>query len=156
MNQKERELAEALASMTVDDFRYLQEHGMVDVPAASSSPDTQVTATQQVADTQPKGKRTKRKRRAVKHDWPPVGTIIEADYEGQHYGVAVVAAPKYGSGKALKILTGPAAGVICRSPTGAMLKATEVQRNQQGLGRKGVANGWAFWQREGVAHDETT
>ncbi len=145
MDQKERELAEALASMTVDDFRYLQEHGMIDVPADSSSPDTQVTATQTPATTEPR----KRKRRTVKHDWPAVGTILEADYEGQHYGVAVVAAPQHKTGKGLKIVTGPAAGVICRSPTGAMLKATEAQRNEQGLGRKGVANGWAFWQGEG-------
>ncbi len=143
MNQKERELAEALSSMTVDDFRYLQEHGYVDVPAASSSPDTQVTATQAPQTTEPR--RRKGRRRQVKHDWPAVGTILEADYEGQHYGVAVVAAPKHKTGKALKILTGPAAGVICRSPTGAMLKATEAQRKEQGLGRKGVANGWVFW-----------
>ncbi len=147
MDSKERELAEALASMTVDDFRYLQEHGMIDVPADSSSPDTQVAATQTPETTTPKTR--KRKRRQVKHNWPPVGTILEADYEGQHYGVAVVAAPQHKTGKALKILTGPATGVVCHSPTGAMIKATEAQRNEQGLGRKGVANGWEFWQGEG-------
>ncbi len=147
MNQKERELAEALASMTVDDFRYLQEHGMIDVPADSSSPDTQVTVTQEAETTEPK--RRERKRRAVMHDWPPVGTVLEADYEGQHYEANVIAEPRFRSGKAISILTGPAAGAICRSPTGAMLKATEAQRQEQGLGRKGVANGWAFWQGEG-------
>ena len=74
-----------------------------------------------------------------------LNALIEADYEGEHYLARVVDAPQFKSGKAVRILSGPASGEICRSPTGAMLKATEAQREEQGLGRKGVANGWGFW-----------
>ena len=53
--------------------------------------------------------------------------------------------PRLKSGKAIKILTGPAAGTTCRSMTGAMLKATDEQRNEMKVGRGGVPNGWDFW-----------
>jgi hypothetical protein len=142
MNGEERALAQAAASLTVDDFRYLQEHRIIDVPAHTSNPNTQVTVTQEESPSEP---RPKRKRRTIERDWPEVGTMLEADYEGVHYEAEVIAAPRYRSGRALKILSGPAAGTISHSMTGAMLKATEVQRQQNGLGRKDVANGWSFW-----------
>ena len=81
----------------------------------------------------------------MKHEWPEVGTILEVDYEGVHYDAEVIAAPRCKSGRALKILTGPAAGTVHHSMTGSMLAATEVQRDENDLGRKGVANGWDFW-----------
>jgi len=43
-------------------------------------------------------------------------------------------ARRYKSGRALKVLTGPAAGRIFSSMSGAMLAAT---------------NGWEFWKRAG-------
>jgi len=143
MNGEERALAEAAASLTVDDFEYLQEHGMIDVPAHASNPDTQVTVAQE--EEEPPEPRPKRKRRTIQREWPVVGTILAADYEGVHYEAEVIAAPRYRSGRALKVLTGPAAGTVHHSMTGAMLAATEVQRDENGLGRKGVANGWGFW-----------
>jgi hypothetical protein len=63
----------------------------------------------------------------------------------------VIAAPRYRSGRALKLLTGPAAGAVCHSFSGAMLKATEAQRQERGLGRKGAASGWGFWRAKGGA-----
>lgn len=144
MNDEERALAQAAASLTVDDFRYLQEHGVIAAPEHTSNPDTQVTVTQEERPPEARP-RHKRKRRTITREWPEIGTILEADYEGVRYEAEVIAAPRYRSGKALKILSGPAAGTISHSMTGAMLRATEVQRQENGLGRKDVANGWAFW-----------
>ncbi len=90
-------------------------------------------------------KNKKRKRRKVRHRWPEVGTILEADYEGVHYEAEVVSAPRYKSGKAVKILSGPAAGKVKSSMSGAMNLATQKQRRENDLGQKGVANGWEFW-----------
>jgi len=143
MDHTDQTLAKAAASLTVDDYRYLQEHGMIAVPAQVSDPDTQVTPTQE--EEEPPEPRPKRKRRTIQREWPAVGTILEADYEGVHYEAEVITAPRYKSGRALKILTGPAAGTIFHSMTGAMLAATKVQRHENDLGRKGVANGWDFW-----------
>jgi hypothetical protein len=166
----ERELAEAVAGMTVEDFEYLQEHGLIEKPvppAEPSKPDTPVTVTQKddsepdtQLDTQPESEpdnqeqepkpRRKRKRRTINHEWPEVGAVLEADYAGEHYEAKVIAARKYKSGKALRLLNGPAVGQTHHSFTGAMLAATEKQRDEQGLGRKGVSNGWGFWKvREG-------
>ncbi|MCK4375332.1 MAG: hypothetical protein KAX19_08385 [Candidatus Brocadiae bacterium] len=147
MEREETTLAKAAASLTVEDFRYLEEHGMIEAPAAPSNVNTQVTNTQEQAEAKKKMRNT-RKRRHVKHEWPDIGTILEADYHGIHYEAEVIAAPQYKSGKAVRILTGPGAGRICRSLSGAMLKATEAQRKEQGLGKKGVANGWDFWEVE--------
>ncbi len=147
MDNTERQLAEAAASLTVEDFEYLQERGILKPPAKSSDVNTQVTNTQK-EENRPK---RKRKRRTIKREWPDVGTILEADYQGVHYEAQVVAAPRYRTGKALKIANGPAAGLVCHSPTGAMLKATEKQREENGLGRKGIANGWVFWE---VKHEQ--
>jgi len=85
----------------------------------------------------------RRRRRSRRHTWPEVGTILEADYHGEHYEAEVMEARRYKSGRALKVLTGPAAG------RGAMLAATEHQRADHGLGKKGVSNGWEFWKRAG-------
>ena len=70
---------------------------------------------------------------------------MEADHKGLHYEAKVVSMPRLKSGKGLKILNGPAAGTVCKSMSRAMLEATKQQREQQELGRSGVANGWEFW-----------
>ena len=151
MHSEERKLAEAAAALTVEDFRWLQEHGMITetTPDSEKPVHSHVTTSQQEAASQDitPGKKT-RKRRYIKRQWPETGTILQAGCEGTHYEVEVIAAPRYKAGKALKILTGPAAGEICHSMSGAMLKATEAQRQEHGLGRKGLANGWTFWKEE--------
>lgn len=85
-------------------------------------------------------------RRNIEHAWPQVGTELSAEYHGTTYLAEVVTAPQYKSGKAIKILTGPAAGKIKSSMSGAMMLATERQREEEGLGRSGMSNGWDFWE----------
>ena len=105
------------------------------------SGNTQVDAEQEPAGTS----KPKRERRHVEHQWPDVGEMLEADYHGVHYEAEVISRPRLKSGRAIKILTGPAAGTTCRSMTGAMVKATEEQRHEMKVGRGGVPNGWSFW-----------
>ncbi len=158
MNAEERKLAQAAAGLTAEDFEYLQEHGMFPVPDSHVT-DTHEAATQPQADSQEAGPRAskKRKRRHIERQWPETGTILEADYHGTHYDAEVIPAPQYKSGKAIKILTGNAAGQVSHSFSGSMLVATESQRKQQGLGRRGLANGWSFWKvKEGGAYESKT
>ncbi len=159
MDNTQRELAEAAASLTVEDFEYLQERGILKPPAEPSNVNTPVADTQsteQEEEPERPSPKKKRRRRTFHREWPDVGTILEADYEGVGYEAEVVAAPRYKSGKALRILTGPAAGEVCHSPTGAMLKATEAQRKENNLGRKRVANGWRFWKAKGGGDGKST
>ncbi len=152
MDTQEHQLTEAAASLTVEDFRYLQQHGMIPArqsgggPAGGAdteySPDTRVKSTECSTDTQPA---KKRKRHHIRHEWPDVGQILAADYDGVCYEAEVIKAPQYKSGRALRILSGPAAGKVSLSMSGAMLMATQAQRKEQGLGRRGVGNGWGFW-----------
>ena len=82
MQPEDKGLAGAAASLTVDDFRYLQEHGMIGVPAAPSNPNTQVTVTHEDAHSGVSGQSRRKKRhtrRTVTHTWPEVGTTLEAD-----------------------------------------------------------------------------
>ena len=137
MNTHEQALAEAASQLTVEDYEHLRATGMLE-EASSQEAVTQETVSQS----------KKRRRRRVSHPWPEISTILQADYAGVHYEAEVVEAPGYKSGKALKILTGPASGEVCHSPSGAMLLATEKQRQEQGLGRKGVTNGWGFWKAQ--------
>lgn len=91
-----------------------------------------------------------RRRRHIERDWPSEGTILSAEYYGETYTAEVILAGKrLKAGKQIHITSGPAKGMVCDSPSEAMLSATEMQRDQQSLGRKGVANGWVFWQWEG-------
>jgi len=146
MDAKERKLAEAAASLTARDFRYLREHDMLPPEGAvSQEAASQGRASSENARTPETRAPARRKRRRIAHRWPEVGAILEADYHGVHYEAEVVAAPRYRSGKAVRILNGPAAGRLCRSLSGAMLRATQEQRRREGLGNKGVSNGWRFW-----------
>jgi len=151
MSTQDQELAEAAARLTVEDFRHLEENDMLpekDVDdekrahaqeASSEQADSHASSAGK-EDSEKKGKRSK-----VKHEWPNVGAVVEADYKGLHYEAKVVSMPRLKSGKGLKILNGPAAGTVCKSMSRAMLEATKQQREQQELGRSGVANGWEFW-----------
>jgi len=86
-------------------------------------------------------------RKSPKHEWPNVGATLTAEYYGVVYTATVIEATKrLKSGKQVKITSGPAVGIICDSLSDAMLKATEKQREASNLRRKGVSNGWDFWQ----------
>ena len=153
MQNEERQLAEAAASLTVKDLEWVQSHRMMprkpapseNAPLSHESGSKQEDSSQaessQKADAAPERKTRKR----VPHEWPEVGGILQADYHGQHYEAEIVANARNKSGKALRIVTGPATDNICRSMSAAMLEATQAQREQQGLGKSGVANGWDFW-----------
>lgn len=167
-------LAQAASRLTVPDYEWLRDHGVLSGSAALEN-DTLARAserdnaedgqsecvsvaqsdsensahTQEEKSSQEDSDREEsgtRKRRKVDHEWPEVGTVLEADYQGVHYEAEVVSRPRYKSGKAIRILSGPAIGKVERSMSGAMLKATEKQREEEDLGRKGVSNGWDFWQ----------
>ena len=140
MHASERELAEAVAGLRVDDFRWLQESGMLSHVSTDAGAPVQETVSQ--------ARKPGKKRRRSEREWSPVGTVLVADYHGTRYEAEVIAAPQYKSGRAAKLLTGPAAGMVFHSLSGAMLKATESQRAAQNLGRAGVANGWDFWRVE--------
>jgi len=151
MGAKEKELAQAAASLTVEDFEYLKEHSMIPPAEAVSKPNTQGGNTQEETNTPavPRAAvKRKRRRRTLEHQWPEPGTLLQADYEGVHYEAQVIVDAGSRSQRTVKILSGPAAGRICGSPTGAMMEATEQQRQQANLGKKGVANGWEFWKTE--------
>ncbi|MFP4029724.1 MAG: hypothetical protein ACLFWL_18250 [Candidatus Brocadiia bacterium] len=174
-------LAQAASRLTVPDYEWLRDHGVLsgsaaqdvtlsregarehsehgqsecvsvtqsdDSPAGcvndthSQEANTQEEASQEDSSQEETGTR---KRRKIDHEWPEVGTILEAHYQGVHYEAEVVSRPRYKSGKAIRILSGPAIGEVERSMSGAMLKATEKHREEEGLGRKGVSNGWDFW-----------
>lgn len=91
-----------------------------------------------------------RRRRRIDREWPAVGTILSAEYYGEHYRAEIIpAGKKLKSGRQIRLCSGPGAGMVCDSFSEAMLCATEIQRNEQGLGRKGTSNGWIFWQWEG-------
>jgi hypothetical protein len=150
MNAQELTLARAASQLTPADLEYLNENGLLNrEPAGTGTTVTQEGPGKQQEGAVPAKKR--RKRRRVGHEWADVGTLLCADYHGVHYEAEVVAAPRYRRGRALKLLTGPAAGAVCRSFSGAMLRATEAQRQEQGLGRKGAASGWRFWRAKGGA-----
>ena len=155
MHATEQELARAAASLKPEDLQYLRHHNMI--PGPDTPATTHVDAERMgnfrrpsnieiLPHTQSQADTTRaRKRRHVDHEWPEVGEILGADYGGIHCEAEVIPMPRYKAGKAVRILTGPRAGTLCRSLTGAMLKATEEQREEGGLRKKGVANGWDFW-----------
>lgn len=154
MSTDELELARAAANLTEEDLAWVREHGPEAASDDPGKPSAQEDA--QEATSQEKGSQEDDPepedssdedgtRNKVEHEWPQVGTVLEADYEGTHYEAEVISMPRYKSGKALRITTGPAAGEVERSMSGAMLTATEKLREENDLGRKGVSNGWKFW-----------
>jgi hypothetical protein len=158
MSTDELQLARAAANLTEEDLQWVREHGAQITPQDSREPNSQEDrseelSSQECASQEDASEKTKpeetpdqdQKRRKVEHEWPQVGTILEAEYEGTRYEAEVISMPRYKSGKAIRLTTGPAAGEVERSMSGAMLTATEKQREEDDLGRKGVSNGWKFW-----------
>jgi len=153
MQNEERQLAEAAASLTVKDLEWVQSHHMMpqepaptdNGPPSHKSVSEQADSAQEELSQKADAASEKRARKRVPHEWPQVGTILQADYHGQHYEAEVIEALRCKSSRALRIITGPATGSVCRSMSAAMLEATEAQREQQDLGKSGVANGWDFW-----------
>ena len=97
----------------------------------------------------PENAKARGRRRHVEHEWPAIGTILSGIYYGALYRAEVVSAGKrLKSGKQLKLLDGPAEGQCFDSLTKAMMVATVKQRQDNNLGRSGVANGWDFWAAE--------
>jgi hypothetical protein len=144
MNAQELTLVRAASQLTPADLRYLQENGLL----SEGPPHSQGDVAGETAAPKGVPPAPVRRRRTFKHAWPEVGCLLEADYLGEHYGAEVVAAPRYKSGRAVRITTGPAAGEISPSLSGAMLKATETQREAAGVGRMGASSGWRFWKRK--------
>jgi len=150
MNAQELTLAQAASQLTPADLRYLNENGLLgEGPAHAQEGVVGETVAREKGPPAPK-----RKRRTFKHEWPEVGAVLEADYLGERYEAEVVAAPRYKSGRAVRLTSGPAAGQVSPSLSGAMLKATQAQREAAGLGRMGASSGWKFWRAKGDAHGQ--
>jgi hypothetical protein len=159
-DETQHELARAAATLTVADYEYLVESGPLserplsqeqdepdDDTEEEPEPDTNTheTVTQEEEEQEDDTDDSDRKRRKVEHEWPEVGALLRGEHMGTVYEARVIEAPQYKSGKAVEILTGPAKGEVSHSMSGAMLSATEAQREEAGTGRKGVSNGWKFW-----------
>jgi hypothetical protein len=81
-----------------------------------------------------------------KHDWWPVGTELVGEMGPDIFTATVVENAQVKSGRSILITSGPAAGKLCITPTGAAIEATEAYRQKHNLGRGGgVTNGWSFW-----------
>jgi len=123
-------------------------------PPAQPAPASPDPPQPQAAPAAPRRRRAKSrgKRAHIPHPWPEFGTVIEANYFGTHYTAEIIPAQpdrKLQSGRLIRITSGPAAGTEHASMSGAMEAATEQQRNDQGLGRKGCLSGWDFWKWPG-------
>lgn len=98
----------------------------------------------------PETKPARRSRSTPAHVWPEVGSELTAEYFGVSYrAVIITARKKLKSGRQIRIESGPASGTVCDSLSDAMIKATHKQRQDGHLRRKGVSNGWDFWQWAG-------
>ena len=140
---------QALAAMPVEDVSFiLSQLGTANTTTTTinSSPGSDIVT----GTATPDDDEENRRRRHIERAWPAVGTELTSDYCGVLYGAEIITATKrLKSGKQIRIISGAAKGVICDSFSEAMLTATEDQRNKQNLARKGVSNGWMFWQWEG-------
>ena len=135
---------QTLAAMPVEDVSFIlsqlpQSDAVVAEPVAGAS------GTEQLEDDD-----ESRRRRHIDRVWPDTGTILSADYYGAAYTAEIIpAAKRLKSGKQIRITSGAAQDTVCDSFSEAMIAATEQQRTDQNLGRKGVSNGWMFWQWDG-------
>ncbi len=85
-------------------------------------------------------------RERQKHQWWPVGTELLGEIGSEVFAAEVIANPQVKSGRSIRILSGPADGEVCITPTRAALRATEAYRQAHNVGRAGgVTNGWTFW-----------
>lgn len=135
---------QALASMSVEDVSCIL--SLLSPPSSSVASSNSAAGIVVQQDEDEDGRR----RRRIERDWPEMGTILTADYFGTTYTAEIIPATKrLKSGKQIRIESGPAKGAVCDSFSEAMIEATEAQRTVQNLGRKGVSNGWVFWQWDG-------
>ena len=75
-----------------------------------------------------------------------MGTELVGEIGSDTFTAEVIENPRLKSGRSIRITSGPAAGKVCNTPTGAALEATEAYRRAYNLGRAGgVTNGWTFW-----------
>lgn len=136
---------QALAAMSVEDIECIL--SFLPTPAAPIVRNDAFTVAE---NNQTDDDEESRRRRRIDREWPEVGAILTAEYFGEEYRAEIIpATKKLKSGKQIRIDSGPAKGVVCDSFSEAMLCATENQRNEQNLGRKGTSNGWVFWQWDG-------
>ena len=173
----ERATLEAASKLTADDIDHIRRHHKrtarpnatapsaaestpePDVQAESDPPAESVTPATEHATpivTSPPTPRARgkahSKRSHIEHPWPPMGSVLTADYFGEHYTALVIPAPasrKLKSGCMIRVTSGAAAGTEHVSMSGAMEAATEEQRKRQDLGRKGCLSGWEFWRWTG-------
>lgn len=86
-------------------------------------------------------------RERERHEWWPLGTELVGTLASETFTAEVIKNRQVKSGRSLLITTGPAAGMVCLTPTRAAIEATEAHRQALNLGRGGgVTNGWEFWQ----------
>jgi len=132
---------EYLASLTPDEVAFI----------VSNLPQKEVDDTATCfAETPSDDEDESRRRRHIEREWPELATKLSAEYYGQTYTAQIIPAKKkLKSGKQIVLLDGPAQGMTCDSFSEAMITATDKQRTDQNLARKGVSNGWLFWQWDG-------
>ena len=143
---------QALAAMPVADVGFILSH----LPTAIlAQPDLYSQDHAPVLENIPEEDEEGRRRRHIEREWPAIGTVLTADYYGTHYTAEIVPATKrLKSGKQIRITSGPAQGTVCDSFSETMITATDKQRTDQNLARKGVSNGWQFWLWEGKTEDD--
>ncbi len=78
--------------------------------------------------------------------WPDVGAVLEGQFLGDTFRAEVVKATKYKSGKALRLLTAPVKGTVCRSYSSAQDVVTLAHRQKMGVkGKTGLSPAWNWW-----------
>jgi hypothetical protein len=142
---------QALAAMPVGDVEFIL--SLLPPEDGAAAPGGDIEEKSEAgpsSDDNPDGDDDTRRRRRVEREWPEIGTELFAEYFGVRYTADVFPAnKKLKSGKQIRVTSGPALGTVCDSFSEAMLAATEEQRKTHFLGRKGVSNGWLFWQWQG-------
>ena len=141
---------EAAASLTVEDFRFLVEEGLISIEGKTDPEiEHERELSPSVSNREARRKVNWRSARKSKvHEWPPVGTHLYAAYDGMMYEAVVRRSVHYKSGRSIEVSCGPAKGTVCPSMSGAMMEATKQYREEFGLGNKGMANGWEFWEED--------
>lgn len=144
---------QALASMPIEDVSFiLSQIGATTAPPARTNSGNDAATGSITADEDEENRR----RRHIEREWPEIGTILSSDYYGTTYTAEIIPATKrLKSGKQIRITSGPEQGTICDSFSEAMITATDKQRAEQNLGRKGTSNGWVFWDWPGKPENIT-
>ena len=134
---------QALATMHIEDVDFILSQLQNAQNDSQQTPQEPAPVFENETDDDDDGRR----RRHIEREWPELNTILNVEYYSQTYTAQIIPAnKKLKSGKQILLLDGPAHGTVCDSFSEAMLAATEKQRAGQNLARKGVSNGWVFWQ----------